>query len=85
MAFDPSLRKTRWIQKPSNPASWVAMMECFYNFRHSHQAMNYQMPMAVWRAGMNKIDAAAGAVEMPLRLENANALPTEAARIGSIL
>jgi len=34
------------------------------------------MPMAVWRAGIDKIEAAARAVEMPLRLDNANALPT---------
>jgi hypothetical protein len=34
------------------------------------------MPMAVWRAGMDKIEAAASAVDMPLRLDNANALPT---------
>ena len=33
------------------------------------------MPMAVWRAGMDKIEAAR-AVDMPLRLDNANALPT---------
>ena len=38
--------------------------------------MNYQMPMAVWRAGMDKIEAAARAVDMQLRLDNANALPT---------
>jgi hypothetical protein len=38
--------------------------------------MNNQMPMAVWRDGMNKIEAAAGAVDMPLRLDNANALHT---------
>ena len=38
--------------------------------------MNNQMPMAVWRAGMDKIEAAARAVDMPLRLDNANALPT---------
>jgi putative transposase len=30
----------------------------------------------VWRAGIDKIDAAARAVDMPLRLDNANALPT---------
>ncbi len=35
-----------------------------------------QMPMAVWRAGIDKIEAAARAVDMPLRLDNANALPT---------
>jgi hypothetical protein len=33
--------------------------------------MNNQMPMAVWRAGMDKIEAAARAVDMPLRLDNA--------------
>jgi putative transposase len=47
----------------------------FYNFRRPHHAMNNQMPMAVWRAGMDKIEAAANAVDMPLRLDNANALP----------
>jgi putative transposase len=52
--------------------SWMT----FYNFRRPHQAMNNQMPMAVWRAGMDKIEAAAGAVDRPLRLDNANALPT---------
>jgi putative transposase len=48
----------------------------FYNFRRPHQAMNNQMPMSVWRAGMDKIEAAERAVDMPLRLDNANALPT---------
>ncbi|HME86221.1 MAG TPA: hypothetical protein VKG91_17160, partial [Roseiarcus sp.] len=33
-------------------------------------------PLAVWRAGMDKIEAAARAVDMPLCLDNANALPT---------
>src|ERR1700704_3328714 len=51
--------------------SWMT----FYNFRRPHQAMNNQMPMAVWRAGMDKIEAAANAVDMPLRLGNANPLP----------
>ena len=53
-------------------SSWMT----FYNFRRPHQAMNNQMPMAVWRAGIDKILAAAKAVDMPLRLDNANALPT---------
>ena len=53
-------------------SSWMT----FYNFRRPHQAMNNQMPMAVWRAGLDKIEAAARAVDMPLRLDNANALPT---------
>ena len=52
--------------------SWMI----FYNFRRPHQAMNNQTPMAVWRAGIDKIEAAARAVDMPLRLDNANALPT---------
>ncbi len=57
---------------PSCGRSRVAL----YNFRRPHQAMNNLMPMAVWRAGMDKIEAAARAVDMPLRLDNANALPT---------
>ena len=48
----------------------------FYNVRRPHQAMNNQTPMAVWRAGMDKIEAAAATVDMPLRWDNANALPT---------
>ena len=47
-----------------------------YNHRRPHQAMNNQMPMAVWRDGMARIEAAARAVDMTLRLDNANALPT---------
>jgi putative transposase len=52
--------------------AWIV----FYNYRRPHQAMNNKMPMAVWRDGMDKIEAAARAVDMPLRLDNANALPT---------
>jgi len=37
--------------------------------------MNNQFPMAAWRAGMDRIEAAK-TVDMPLRLDNANALPT---------
>jgi putative transposase len=48
----------------------------FYNDRRPHQAMDNQMPMAVWRAGIKEIEAAARAVDMPLRLDNARALPT---------
>jgi putative transposase len=51
---------------------WVT----FYNFRRPHQAMNNQMPMAVWRAGIDAIEGAAKTVDMPLRLDNANALST---------
>ena len=47
--------------------SWMT----FYNFRCLHQAMNNQMPMAVWRAGIDKIEAAPKAVDMQLRLDNA--------------
>lgn len=52
--------------------SWMT----FYNFRRPHQAMNNQIPMAAWLAGMDKIEAAQRAVDMPLRLDYANALPT---------
>jgi len=52
--------------------SWMT----FYNEERPHQVMDNQMPMAVWRAGMEKIEALARAVDMPLRLDNANALPT---------
>ena len=48
----------------------------FYNVRRPDQEMNNQAPMAVGRDGMDKIEAAARAVDMPLRLDNANALPT---------
>ena len=51
-------------------------LDDFYNHRRPHQAMNNQMPMDVWRDGMDKNEAAARAVDMPLRLDNANALPT---------
>ena len=51
--------------------SWMS----FCNSRRPHQAIN-RTPMAVWRDGMGKIEAAARAVDMPLRLDNANALPT---------
>jgi putative transposase len=37
--------------------------------------MNNRFPMAAWRAGMDVIEAAK-TVDMPLRLDNANALPT---------
>jgi len=47
----------------------------FYNHRRPHQAMNDQFPMAVWCAGTGRIEAAR-TVDMPLRLDNANALPT---------
>jgi hypothetical protein len=52
--------------------------------------MNNQMPMAVWRAGLDAIEAAAKTVDMPLRLDNANTLPhiptaaAKAARSGLI-
>ncbi len=48
----------------------------FYNHRRPHQAMGNQRPMAVWREGMAKPERPAEAVDMPLRLDNANALPT---------
>ena len=47
----------------------------FYNHRRPHQEMNNQFPMAAWRAGTDRIEVAK-TVDMPLRLDNANALPT---------
>jgi hypothetical protein len=37
--------------------------------------MNNQFPMSAWRARTDRIEAAK-TVDMPLRLDNANALPT---------
>jgi putative transposase len=48
----------------------------FYNHRRPHQAMGNQRPMAVWRDGMATVERATEAVDMALRLDNANALPT---------
>jgi putative transposase len=48
----------------------------FYNHRRPHQALDNQTPMAVWREGMARPERPAEAVDMPLRLDNANALPT---------
>jgi putative transposase len=62
----------RWLRGAVGISSWMT----FYNFRRPHQAMNNQTPMAAWRGGMDKIEAAARAVDMPLRLDNANASPT---------
>jgi putative transposase len=54
----------------------IGSWDDFLQFSTPSQAMNNQTPMAVWRAGIDKIEAAARAVDMPLRLDNANALPT---------
>jgi putative transposase len=48
----------------------------FYNHRRPHQARDNQTPMAVWREGLKRAGGADEAVDMPLRLDNANALPT---------
>jgi putative transposase len=49
---------------------WLA----FYNELRPHQALRHAMPMAVWRAGIS--GSGTSAVDMPLRLDNADALPT---------
>ena len=48
----------------------------FYNHRRPHQAMSNQRPMNVWRHAMDKGELPPEAVDMTLRLDNANALPT---------
>jgi putative transposase len=48
----------------------------FYNHKRPHQSMSNQRPMNVWRDGMDKGVALPEAVDMTLRLDNANALPT---------
>ena len=52
-------------------AQWVA----FYNGRRPHMALANRMPMVVWRDGVRgTLDGSA--VDMALRLDNADALPT---------
>ena len=52
-------------------AAWIT----FYNLRRPHQALGNRTPMTVWRDGLT---GALGerAVDMTLRLDNAQALPT---------
>ena len=47
----------------------------FYNNHRPHQALENRTPMAVWRAGV-AIALGNTTVDMPLRLDNAGALPT---------
>jgi putative transposase len=52
-------------------AVWIA----FYNGRRPHMALDNRTPMAVWREGVTgRVDGTA--VDMTLRLDNADALPT---------
>ena len=53
----------------------IGLWMTFYNHLRPHQAMNNQFSLAASRAGMDRIEAAK-TVDMPLRLDNANALPT---------
>ena len=48
----------------------------FYNHRRPHQSMSNQRPMNVWRDGINRQEKPLDPVDMTLRLDNANALPT---------
>jgi putative transposase len=52
-------------------ASWIT----FYNTRRPHQALANRVPMAVWREGVTG-PLGENAVDMTLRLDNADALPT---------
>ena len=58
-------------QSKETIASWVA----FYNLRRPHQALANRTPMAVWRDGVIG-GLSDTAVDMTLRLDNADALPT---------
>jgi putative transposase len=51
-------------------AAWLT----FYNHARPHQALANRTPMAAWRSGVGALGGAA--VDMPLRLDNAGALPT---------
>jgi putative transposase len=51
--------------------AWIA----FYNSRRPHQALANRTPMAVWRDGVSGVPGVR-AVDMALRLDNADALPT---------
>ena len=52
-------------------AEWMA----FYNHRRPHQALANRTPMAVWRDGVG-VKLGAEAVDMTLRLDNPDGLPT---------
>jgi putative transposase len=41
----------------------------FYNEQRPHQALGYRTPASIWAAGESPVD-------LPLRLDNADALPT---------
>src|SRR5271163_487606 len=56
----------------SGISSWME----FYNHRRPHQALSNQRPINVWRDGLQKREGPTEAVDMTLRLDNANALPT---------
>ena len=52
----------------------------FYNNLRLHQGLEGRTPMAVWRAGVDEVSGIL-AVDMLLRLDNADALPTYPQRL----
>jgi hypothetical protein len=58
------------------PRSRGCSVVVLYNHRRPHQALNNKMPMAVWRDGIEAIEAAHTAVDKPLGLDNAHASAT---------
>src|SRR5260370_21870165 len=62
-------------KEPREERSCGRSQTLLYNHRRPRQAMNNQFPMAAWRAGTDRIEAAK-TVDMPLRLDNANAMLT---------
>ena len=59
------------------PALHMPQTRCYTTWWDAtpHQAMDNQMPMAVWRKGIEKTEAEE-AVDMTLRLDNGRALTT---------
>jgi putative transposase len=53
----------------------IALWMAFYNLRRPHQALANRTPMAIWREGITG-ELGEKAVDMTLRLDNADALPT---------
>jgi len=73
-----SIKYEKYISKPMPMAArrgLALVLDDFYNEERPHQAMDNQMPMPCARRH-GKDRSAGKNCDMPLRLDNANALPT---------